>query len=98
MNLADIVEPIPLKVRAGERWAGVGPEANALQLKINAPDIHWLEFSPEIVADLDGLLLAGALSSMAEAQTWLHQLILQMNEAATLFVIDWQDDGPLTYG
>jgi nitrite reductase/ring-hydroxylating ferredoxin subunit len=80
------------------RWSAVGPEALALQALLRSPEITWLNFSEEIIPTLDGLLLAGALSAVAEAQTWLWQLIHLLREGAVLLVIDWQDDGLLTYG
>lgn len=98
MHLADIVETISIKIPAGERWAAVGSEADTLQARLKAPEGAWLNFSEEIIPTLDGLFLAGALSTVAEAQSWLQQLIHLLREGAALLVIDWQDDGPLTYG
>lgn len=98
MNLADLVEFIPIKIKAGARWAAAGPEAAALQAKIKAQGVEWLDFKEELVPGLDGLLLAGALSARAEAQSWLETWIGSMGEGATLLVVEWQDDGLLTYG
>jgi nitrite reductase/ring-hydroxylating ferredoxin subunit len=98
LNLADLIEFIPIEIKAGARWSVVGPEAIALQAKIKAQGVEWLNFGEEIVPSLDGLLLAGALSERAEAQTWLEGLIGLMGERALLLVVEWQDDGLLTYG
>jgi nitrite reductase/ring-hydroxylating ferredoxin subunit len=98
LNLADLVETIPIEIKAGARWVAIGPEAVALQAKMKAQGVNWLSFGEEIVPSLDGLLLAGALSEQAEAQTWLEGLIGLMREGATLLVVEWQDDGLLTYG
>jgi nitrite reductase/ring-hydroxylating ferredoxin subunit len=98
LNLADLIEFIPIEIKAGARWSAVGPEAVALQAKIKAQEVDWLSFGEEIVPSLDGLFLAGALSERAEAQTWLEGLITLMGEGAALLVVEWQDDGLLTYG
>jgi nitrite reductase/ring-hydroxylating ferredoxin subunit len=98
LNLADLVEFIPVKIEAGTRWAAVGPEAAALRAKTKSPGVDWLNFKEEIVPGLDGLLLAGALSERAEAQSWLEGLIGLIGEGAALLVVEWQDDGLLTYG
>jgi nitrite reductase/ring-hydroxylating ferredoxin subunit len=98
LNLADLVEFIPIEIKAGSRWSAVGPEAVALQAKMEPEGVDWLNFGEELVPSLDGLLLAGALSERAEAQTWLEGLIGLMGEGAMLLVVEWQDDGLLTYG
>ena len=99
MNLAELVTNLDIQLGKHERWSIFGPEAEAFATKIaqKKPN-RFLTFSEDIVPDLEGLLLVGALSATANSQEWLEQITNLMRHGATLVVIDWQADGLLTYG
>ena len=93
MSLSQLVTNLNLNIQPHERWAILGPEADAFRAKLPAARL-LTDPSP----DLDGLLLAGALSVEAETQSWLEQMSDTLRPGATLVVIDWQWDGPLDTG
>lgn len=99
MNLAELVTSVNIQIGDKERWAIFGPETGAFSAKIGRknPD-RFVAFSQEIVPELDGLLLAGALSATTNSQDWLEQIAGLMTQGATLIAIDWQADGLLKYG
>lgn len=99
MNLAELVTDLNIQIEAYERWSIFGPEAEAFATKVapKNPD-RFLSFSQQIVPDLDGLLLVGALSETSNSQNWLEQITSLMTEGTTLITIDWQADGLLKYG
>ena len=99
MNLAELVTKLDIHIGEHERWSIFGPEAQAFVAKIaKLKPTSFLAFSQAIVPELDGLILAGALSATANAQVWLEQTIDLMRQGATLIAIDWQADGLLSYG
>jgi len=99
MNLAELVTSLNIQIGDKERWSIFGPEAQAFSAKIEPknPD-DLMPFSQDVVPELDGLLLAGALSATANSQDWLDQITGLMRQDATLIAIDWQADGLLKYG
>lgn len=125
INLSQLVPTLNLHPQPSERWAILGPEANAFRLKLNGSSSEDLDPSnpiktetggqqsmtgiftadsasawgnPSLLARLDGLILAGALSAETEVTAWLKQLTASLSEGATLVAIDWQGDGPLDVG
>lgn len=95
MNLSDLIPTLPIRPQPGERWAVFGPEAEVFRAKLRLA--AELADSPA-PSELDGLLLAGALSTPAEAAAWLKQTLASLREGAALVVVDWQGDGPLDLG
>jgi nitrite reductase/ring-hydroxylating ferredoxin subunit len=95
MNLSDLTPTLPLQPQPGQRWAVLGPEAEAFRAKFHTEAVPADNIDP---AELDGLLLAGALSAAAEATLWLKQILASLPEGAALVVVDWQGDGPLDLG
>lgn len=93
MDLAQLTTALDIEVQPGQHWAVLGPEAGAFRLKLWPAQIYNC-LEPE----LDGLLLAGALSATSETTTWLEQIIKAISAGTVLVVIDWQADGPLEYG
>jgi nitrite reductase/ring-hydroxylating ferredoxin subunit len=98
MDLTQLVARFDLPIRPGEQWAAAGPGQDAWPARF--PAVVWQPFRPEIGLQLDGLLLAGALSggSPAQAEAWLRQTAGRLKESARLIVIEWQADGPLEVG
>ncbi|MBI1881228.1 MAG: Rieske 2Fe-2S domain-containing protein, partial [Chloroflexi bacterium] len=97
---SELVTTLPLEPQPDERWAILGPEAEAFssRLHLAARPAGNLPASETREAELDGLLLAGALSAEAEAVAWLEQVVAPLRKGATLVVIEWQGDGPLDIG
>jgi nitrite reductase/ring-hydroxylating ferredoxin subunit len=95
MNLSDLISILPIQPRPGQRWAVLGPEAEAFGAKF-----HLVAEPTDNTAlsELDGLLLAGALSTAADAAAWLKQTLASLREGVALVVADWQGDGPLDLG
>lgn len=98
MKLANLVTSLNIQIEPHQKWAAVGPESKVLAQQLLPSDTNFLPFNPADVPKLNGLLLAGALSAMPNAQNWLAQTIDLMADGATLLVVDWQYDGPLHYG
>jgi len=99
MNLAELVTSLTVQIGENEHWSILGPEATAFESKVELKNPSgFLSFSQKIVPELDGLLLAGALSATTNSQDWLQQITNLMTQGATLVVIDWQADGLLKYG
>lgn len=86
MKLAELVKTLNFfPIEPGQRWAILGPEAKAFRPHL--PAAGWLEtLSP----DLDGLLLAGLLSNVADPWGWLQQTVTSLRPGASLAIIDWQ--------
>jgi nitrite reductase/ring-hydroxylating ferredoxin subunit len=93
MSLSQLVTNLNFDIKSQERWAILGPEADAFRAKL--PAVRLLT---DLEPDLDGLLLAGVLSAEAETQPWLEQMSDTLGPGATLVVVDWQWDGPLDTG
>ncbi len=93
MNLAKLVTSLKVEAQPGKQWAIIGPEATAFgpKLKTATP---LTRPDPE----LDGLLLAGALSAQENAAVWLTDISHRLKAGASLVVVDWQGDGPLDTG
>ena len=99
MTLTQIInENLPFKIPPNESWASYGDEATSLTTKFGLPITVMFDVSEDRLSILDGLLLLGALSSQAEPQSWLKQVITPLKINSVLLVIDWQDDGPLDQG
>ncbi|MBE7552365.1 MAG: Rieske (2Fe-2S) protein [Anaerolineales bacterium] len=95
MNLSDLIPALPIQPQPGQRWAVLGPEAEVFRAKFRlAAELT----EGAVPSDLDGLLLAGALSARAEATPWLKQMLASMSEGTALVVVEWQGDGPLDLG
>lgn len=99
MHLSELVTILPVQAQPGQRWAILGSEAEEFGPKflasgqpVNLPDADTQR------VELDGLLLAGALSAEAEPVAWLEQLVTPLPERTSLIVIEWQGDGPLDIG
>jgi nitrite reductase/ring-hydroxylating ferredoxin subunit len=80
-----------------------GAEAAAFERKLNAQPIvvnTGAPFPSKATGDLDGLLLAGALSTgpPAETEAWLIEIAGSLPDMATIIAIDWQADGPPSPG
>lgn len=95
MNLSDLIPTLPIQPQPGQRWAVFGPEAGAFGAKFHLAAEPADSIDP---AELDGLLLAGALSAAEEATPWLKQTLASLSEGTALVVAEWQGDGPLDLG
>ena len=89
MSLIDLVNELNIEVHTQERWVVLGPEAHQF-----ARLLHPAEISFEVGPNLDGLLLAGILSTKSDASVWLRDLIASLREGSRLVAVDWQADGP----
>lgn len=100
MKLAELIPTIDIQVQPEERWSIFGPEAELFSSKLKPGEDNLPQFTKDLIPHLDGLLLTGALSTTTSSppENWLKQIIVSMREAATLVVIDWQDDGLPNYG
>jgi nitrite reductase/ring-hydroxylating ferredoxin subunit len=100
LTLAKFVTPLRLQTHSHQRWAVLGPEAEAFKANLYPAKIEHDSMEQLTVGlpELDGLLLAGALSTVGAAPAWLQQLAKPLKVGATLVVLDWQADGPLDVG
>jgi len=98
MNLSELITLLPIQLQPGKRWAVLGPEAEAVALRLKLGQADILPHPDAIGPEYDHLLLVGALSVEAEAVTWLKRVSETLPEGTTLVVIDWQGDGPLDQG
>lgn len=100
MKLTNFVNHLPLQLPPGQQWAVLGPEAAEFEAKLRdvVGQVVSLTYQSEAASELDGLLLAGALSVAAEPVAWLQKIIAPLKAGARLLVVDWQADGPLDEG
>ncbi|MCB9105868.1 MAG: Rieske 2Fe-2S domain-containing protein [Anaerolineales bacterium] len=83
------------------RWSVLGIEPEVFEQKLLAAGLAPSSLRPyhaDELPYLDGLLLAGALSTAADPVALLRTLTPSLKPSATLAIIDWQADGPPTYG
>jgi toluene monooxygenase system ferredoxin subunit len=97
MNLSELITTLPIQFHPSERWAIFGPEAAAFRSKFHLT-VGQADNLAGPEPELEGLILAGALSAKVEAETWLKQLLGALRKKSTLVVIEWQGDGPLDQG
>ena len=95
MQLSDLIEVSNFEQEITHNWSIFGPEAGVFVSKLG---IKLAPYSETNISNLDGLLLAGTLSSRLDPQEWLVQVTEQMKTGAVLIIIDWQSDGLLNYG
>lgn len=98
MNLSELVTTLPIQTQSDQHWSVLGPEAEAFAAKLNLRQDNILPSAEAIKPGCNHLLLAGALSVAAQADTWLKRISETLGEGATLVIIDWQGDGPLDQG
>lgn len=94
MKLSELIPILPIQLQPNEHWALLGPEAEAFSAQLQRA---WPGSEMQQV-ELDGLLLAGALSAEVEAVIWLEQIVATLPQGANLVVVEWQGDGPLEIG
>ncbi len=97
MLLTDFLTALPIQPLPGQQWLIVGPEAEALRQKFGL-NMEAVSNWPVPPHPLDGLILAGALSTPTDAAPWLQQMLIALPKGANLLVADWQADGPLDTG
>jgi toluene monooxygenase system ferredoxin subunit len=101
MNLSELITTLPIQPQPDQCWAVLGPEASAFAAKLRLAGVRPANLQPgstDILPELDGLLLAGALSAEVNAVTWLQQTVEPLKKGALLVVVEWQSDGPLDVG
>lgn len=100
MKLTNLITDLSLPLPPGQRWAVLGPEAVEFETKLRhvVGQAASLTYQPATASQLDGLLLAGALSAEMEPTIWLKQIMASLKPEARLLIIDWQADGPLDAG
>lgn len=82
-------------------WSVLGIELDVFEQKLLAAGLApagLLPYHENNLPRLDGLLLAGALSNAADPIALVRALTPRLKPSATLVVVDWQADGPPTYG
>ncbi len=98
MNLSELVNTLPIQPQPDQRWAILGPEASEFAAKFRLTQNNLASYSQSTAPELDGLLLAGALTVEVNAVAWLQQITEPLKKGVTLAVVEWQGDGPLDYG
>lgn len=98
MKLSQLVTNLNIAINPNEQWAITGPEAGAFAVKLTQGRNGLSPFNRQLASSLDGLILAGALSDIEAAETWLADLAAELPANITLIIVDWQADGPLDIG
>lgn len=93
MELSRFITSLDVNIPAHNRWAIFGSQAEFIcdQFQIN-------HFENSVSPTLDGLLLVETLSTRPDPLIWLAQTLRPLKKGATVILIDWQADGPLTIG
>ncbi|MCB0166399.1 MAG: Rieske (2Fe-2S) protein [Anaerolineae bacterium] len=82
-------------------WSVLGVEVEAFEQKLLAAGLTpggLLPYHEDELPHRDGLLLAGALSNADDPVALIQALTRRLKPSATLAIVDWQADGPPTYG
>ena len=100
-KLSDLITSLDIKPEPNGLWSVMGVNVEVFAQHLHTASRNRVRFQPyhpsELTA-LDGLLLAEALSTHNNPHLLLQQITEHLKPASTLLIIDWQADGPPTYG